>query len=340
MAYKKFPAARELQKELDQKKIHQLYLMLGEEEGEKDKCISIINRLTIPDDEERRSTTGRFHLDSDQLIDAVDFALSSSMFSSNRVCIIRNLEGFKSNKENRQLFSDLFSSLPESTCLIMTTTKNRPPDFIPSDMLEKIKVFQFWRHFDSDIFRYVHASLQQKGIIAEDKAINLLIARTGKDIKKIDEAIEMLYYSGQEGPLTAAEVENYITDVKDVSIYEFVDALFLKHPGALRLYKKIYEDGIPEGRIFYEINKNLDQLEKYYFLVNNGAGIDDALKECGIYSRNKDKFISFTRNYTEENIKALFPLLGRSEVKRKSSQISKKLISSPVFELVTTMIRI
>lgn len=206
-------------------------------------------------------------------------------------------------------------------------------------MLEKMNVTQFWRHFDSDIYKYIQTSFQKKGIPAEEKAINMLITRTGKDIKKIDEAIEMIYYSGLEGPLTVNAIENYITDVKDVSIYEFIDALFMKHPGALKLYKKIHEDGIPEGRIFYEINRHLDQLEKYYYLSNKGTGIDDALKECGVFPRNKDKFLTFTRKYTRENLKEIFPLLGRTEVNRKSSQVSKKLISSPVFELVTAMIR-
>lgn len=340
MAYTKYPAAKELISELKQGKTRHTYLMLGEEEGEKDKIIARITGMIIPDEEDRRTNTGRFHLDTDPLLGAADFALSSSMFSQKRVCVIRNIDSLKSGKENRRLFSDMLENLPESSCLIMTAGKNRPPDFIPSNFLKKIGVYQFWRHFDSDIFRYVQNSLQRHGMMADDRAIKAIIMRTGNDIKKIDEAIEMLRYSGLESPLTTAVVENIISDQRDVSIYEFIEALFSRKASTLRLYKKIAEEGVPEGRIFYEINRHLDQLEKYYYLTSRGSGIDEAIKACGVFSKNRDKFLSFTRSYSEEKLKKIYPILGDTEVKRKSGSLSKRPVSSPVFELTMNMLKI
>jgi len=337
MAFKKYPTVKELQKDLKQKKMHHSYLMLGEEEGEKDKYIGFMGKILIPDEEERRTATGRFHLESEPLLDAADFALSSSMFSSKRMCIIRNLDQMKSTKANREIFTEMMKNLPESTTLIMTTEKNRPPDFITSKMQEKLFIVQFWRHFDADIFRYLQGTLQKKGINMEEKAINILITRTGRDIKKIDEAVDMIYYSGLEGTITTQTVEDYITDVKDITIYEFIDALFMKKNTTLPLFKKLHEDGVPEGRIFYEINKTVDQLEKYYFLAGSGSSIDEALKGCGILPRNRDKFLSFSRSYPEVEIKRLFPLLGKAEIDRRGNTSSKKLISSSLFELVSRM---
>lgn len=338
MAFKKFPTVKDLKKDLQQKKLHRSYLMLGEEEGEKDKYLANMGKMIIPDDEERRNSTGRYHLETDGILEAADFALASSMFASRRICIIRNLDQMKSTKTNREVFTEMIESLPESTTLLMTAGKNRPPDFVTSKMQEKIYVVQFWRHFDADIFKYVQATLQKKGLNMEEKAINILIARTGKDIKKIDEAIDMIYYSGIEGTLTPQIVEEYITDVKDISIYEFTEALFQKKKSSLLLYKKLHEDGVPEGRIFYEINKTIDQLEKYYYLVNSGSSIDDALKSCGVFPRNRDLFLSYSRAYRREEIRKLYPLLGKAEINRRGAGTSKKLISSPLFELVTEMI--
>ena len=111
----------------------------------------------------------------------------------------------------------------------------------------------------------------------------------------------------------------------------------MKKNTTLPLFKKLHEDGIPEGRIFYEINKTFDQLEKYYFLAGRGSSIDEALKGCGILPRNRDKFLSFSRSYPEVEIKRLFPLLGKAEIDRRGNTSSKKLISSPLFELVSRM---
>ena len=91
----------------------------------------------------------------EKVLAAVDFALSQSMFSHQKVCIIRNIETLKSIESNKLLFRDLIGSLPDDTRLIMTSIKNSAPSIISTAVLKDVKVVQFWKYFDNDIHNYI-----------------------------------------------------------------------------------------------------------------------------------------------------------------------------------------
>jgi len=338
MALKKYPSSKVFKKELEGKKLSRLYLFMGEEEGEKDKFIQKILDLTFQNSEERNNSTGRFHIENDEFLAAADFALSQSMFSSTRVCIMRNIESLKSTKNNKLIFKDIMENLPDDTSLIMTTIKNRPPDFIPAAFLDKTKVVQFWKFFDNDIYNYIKAELKKTNLNIEEKALNLLIELTGKDIKKIDDALEMIKYSGQSDIITQNTIADLIHDVRNVSVYDFIDSLFKKQKRALHLFKKTLEEGTPEGRIFYEITRQVETLERYYILIEEGNNIDEAIKKCGIYSKNRDNFLSYTRLFPADKVKKIFKLITKADYKRKSGSSSKELVASPLFNLITEML--
>ena len=126
MAYVKYPTSKQLSKELEKNKLENIYIFLGEEDGEKEKIIEKILEIIFKDNKDKKNHIGKFNIyNNDDLISAADFALSGSMFSSEKACIIKNINNIKSADSSKLVFNDLISNLPLSTTLIMTSDKNK-----------------------------------------------------------------------------------------------------------------------------------------------------------------------------------------------------------------------
>ncbi|MCP4133959.1 MAG: DNA polymerase III subunit delta [bacterium] len=333
--------SKQFKKELDNKKLENLYLFTGEEEGEKDKYIRKIIDLTFSSEEDKVNSVGRYYIESNdkgEFMAAAEFALSQSMFSSERVCIIRNIDNLKAIAANKRIFLDLVEGLPTTTRLVMTTVKNSAPSFFSSAIIKQVKVVQFWRYFDSDIYNYIRISIEKFGMKIEERALTLLIELTGRDIKKVDDALEMIKYSGEQGAVTPAIIKNLIQDVKTVSVFDFVDLLFKKDKQSLNLLKKLVDDGTADLLVLSMITRQAEMLEKYYYWTAAGESVDEAMKKSGIYGKNRDKFLQYTRFYPAAKTAKLFPLLSKTDYRLKSSRLSSSLVSNPVFTLVTQMI--
>ena len=115
MSFQKFPDSRQLLVELKDKKLRKIYLFLGEEDGEKEKIIRKIIDMAIADDDEKNYSTGRFHMEYDEINSAIEFVSSGSMFSRTKVCVILNVNSIKARSKEAQLFNNLLKSFKIAT---------------------------------------------------------------------------------------------------------------------------------------------------------------------------------------------------------------------------------
>ncbi len=331
----KYPNAKQFKRELDGDRLEQRYLFLGEEEGEKDKCINRIMVMAFDDPGKRAHAAGRYHIENDEFLNGADFILSTSLFSSRRVCVMYNIDSLAAGKQGA--FLEMVRDIPEESILILTTREIRPPAFMTT-VLERFKVVQFWRYFDNDIYNYIVAGIRKLGLGIDESAVELLVERTGNDIKKIDDAIDMIRYSGKTGLVDTDLIMNCIDDVKDASVFDFVDALFRKDPRALALCKKVREDETPDLRILYLILRQAEMLETFYALVGEGVSPEDAMSRAGVYSKNREKFWRYTETFPRARLRRVFALISGTDYTLKSGSASKELIASPIFNLVSDML--
>ena len=341
MTYQKFINSKQFKKELESSGIPgRRYLFLGEEEGEKDKFINMMTGMILPDSAERGLSLSRFHIENNEFMEAASFALSSSMFSPGRICVLYNINQLAQDKNTISIFNEMNDELPEDMYLIMTSRENRPPKFIDSGMLNSIKTVQFWRYFDSDIRNYVNHTLSKHDIRIDEEVFNHLISMTGKDIKKIDDSLDAIIHSGLTGQLTLEDTVPLVEDMRDVSIFELVDAVFIRSRKSVYLLKKIMDEGTPELFIINMLARQADMIEKYHVLSEQGSPSGDILKKCGIPERAKDSFMRQVSGFNKDSINRVFRLLAAADYAVKSYRISREFISSPALELVFGIINI
>ena len=336
---KKFFNIKDLNKELNRNHVSDCYLFLGEEEGEKDKCINRIITMILGESDDAKNSVGRFYLDDNEdFLKAVDFTLSQSMFSNKKVAVLRNIDKLSSTNNNTYLFGDLIQNRFDSTTLIITSSENRPPSFFKAPIVEQFTVVQFWRFFDQDIYNYININIKKLNMSIDQKAVEKLIARTGKDIKKIDDAIDIIMYSGETGLITEDIIDKFVHDVKEVSVFDFLDALFILDKKSLTILKKLIEFSTPDLLLLNLIQKQADKFELYYDLIQNGQSQDEAIKKCGVTVRQSKKFILQAQRLNKHIIKDLFSLIGKADIQIKSGGTKKGIINNPLTQLVSDIL--
>lgn len=337
MSESKYPTPKQLEDELSNKKLHGIYLFIGEEEAEKEKLIDKIAGLIFISADDRTYSFGRFNAGNDEFPAAADFVLSQSMFSGRKLCLIKDIDRIRSSGADAALFNELLQDIPESNILIMTSGENRPPSCIPKTQINKIRIVQFWRLFERDLQNYIIKTIKKHGLTINGDAVNMLLGLLGRDIGKIDGAIEKMINSGVRSVITPEIVADLIQDEKDVSVFDFINALFKKNAGAYNMLFRLLESGIHELQILSMVVSQAEKIERFHFLVQKGMSADDAMREIKIYSAWKKDFIEQLNKNSHQTIKEVFPLIYKADYRIKSAG-NLSLISNPITELVTEML--
>jgi DNA polymerase III delta subunit len=347
MALKKYQTSKQFAVEISKGTKEKFFLFLGEEEGEKDKIISTILGYTFKENEDRVQNTGRYYINEDknaqeEFTSAADFTLAGSMFSSSRVCIIRNIENIKINDTIKNIMDDMMTSAPDGTIVIMTSMANQAPAWIEKKYENLVHVVQFWKNFDSDLLNYIRKHLNDKKISYDDKIIPLLIELTGNDIKKIDEMLDMISLTSKDIPLNETLVRDIAGEIREITVFEFVDSLFLKEKRSLSYLKKLLEEGTAELLILNMIIRQADALEKYYTLLDEKNNQEEAFIKLGLGASKikKDKFTAMLKKTGRENLLKVYPLIAKTEYSIKSTSIGSSIISNPVFVLASEILLI
>jgi DNA polymerase III delta subunit len=337
----RYPNSKQFRKELESGlPASTLYLFLGEEEGEKDKVIQLLLDRLLPGMEDRRGVVALFRAEEPgEIVRAAEFAVSPSMFSSSRVCVLRDAEKTPGGKSSADLARDMVENLAGGTTLIVTTGDNRPPSLIPADLLGRFRVVQFWRLFDQDIHNYVVHSVKKMGMEIDDDAVVRLLDLTGRDIKKIDEALDMIRFSGETDTVTAGLVKDFVHDVKRVTIFEYLDHFFSGDPRAMGELKKLLDAGTPDLLVLSMIMKEAESMERYLHLSSGGASRDEAMKGAGVNPRAADHFLRRLTRYDAGALRVLFGEIARVDRALKGAGRSRQLLTHPLFELTESVVR-
>ncbi len=329
--------AKELAKELKGGLIENRYLFLGEEEGLKDRMAEEILALLKKKYGKEDVVTGRFHAESGDLISAVDFVTSQSMFSAAKLAIIYEVDAIQAGKQNRYMLDDLYAGQPDSCTLIMASVQNKSPRALTAEMMKTTRIVRFWRLFESDAAAYIRNYMKRGRIDITDGAVRLLLELLGRDVRKIDGALEKLVFSGND-IVTEDTVALYVGDERDTTIFEFLEHLFRGSPRALNLLTTMIDDGVHELVILTMISRQCEAIGKYHHLARQGMSADEILSTLGIQERNRDGFLAQTRFLNPPDTGKAYAAIFLAENRIKDRNLSRSIIANPLFELASGIV--
>lgn len=329
MAKMSSPNAKQYLSSLKNGSLSQIYILLGEEESEKQKFIEKICSIKFSDNYDKSI----FRAENDEFLSFIDYSSSSMMFSPCKAAIFINADKAIKTKEEKSIFSEFISNIPDDTLVFMTISSNSAPKYLSGDLIQPVI---FWKPFESELKNYIIKSLKDRNINIAPSDADTIIRLTGRSVGKIDKAIERLSLSGEQTISSETIIKN-ISDEKSINIFEFIDALFLKQKNILDLFLKVKEGDVHELVIISFIKKECEKFEKYFSAQKNGFSSADALSKAGIYSKSQPRFLKSVSMFDYNKICTIQQHIYLTELKLKSSSYKNDL-SNPMIDLISEIV--
>lgn len=332
----KFPNSKIAAQSLSRGELATSYLFLGEELGEKERFISIIADLYFgkktPAEQRLIST---FFAQNGEVPAAAGFALSSSMFDPKKICVLSDIEKV-SVKGEQILVADMVRDLPDSTLLVLLSGDNNPPKYLSEETIGQMQPVVFWRLFENELQNHIMQSFKDKGRIIETAAARRIVSLTGRDLKKVNAAIDRVLIGTEENPVSEQTVISLIADEKEISIFELTDAILKRRKDSFRLLRKVLDEGSADLQILALLEREAKRIELYHDLKGKGLSHDDAIGELHINPKGMDDFLAYLRVFPEQGIREFMVLLSKADYAAKSSSYSSSILSGPVAGLIAS----
>ena len=132
--------------------------------------------------------------------------------------------------------------------------------------------------FESELQTYIVKKIRDAGRQADPYAATRIVSLTGRDLQKVDAAIDRVL-NGSEGPVTEKIVVSLIADEREINVFEFIDAFFKKRKDSFSLLKKVIDDGGSELGVIALMQREAERIESYHALRASGKNHEDAIAE-------------------------------------------------------------
>lgn len=331
--------ARDFMREIEKSLPGQIYLFTGEEEGLKEKCAARIFELLEKKYGKNGVVLSRFHAESGDLLKFYEFTLSPSMFTPSKLAVLSGTHAIQVTNENKRIFSESFSILPATSVIILFAEGYAIPKIIPKEYHDKLIHVKFWRFFQNDAEKYIMQSLQKLKIKYDHDALQCMITLLGNDVKKIDDAIEKISFSGHN-TITRDFLLDFLFDERESNVFEFIDSLLEKSPHSLRILHSLLLDGVYELSILALLVRNIENLLFYHKATAEGKTPSEIMNVLGIKEKQQQKFINHANHFTRTPLEKIFTLIHEAEDKIKGGWQYKSLLSNPLVELTEKIISI
>ncbi len=305
-----------------------IYLFIGEEEGEKERALSMI-LSSFP----KGQKIGRFHAESGEIVAAAEVLLQQDMFSEAKVSVIYGAEKLI-KKTDITLINEILDSDSSGTIILMSSSSTVPA------YMKKRKDFaevMFWRMFESDLHSYGAERFREAGRFASKDVLAAITSLTGRDFAKFDAAVDKILAYNDSKNIAVETVVAVVADEKEVKIFDFINSLFLGKKDALYLLSKVLGSGMHELQIFAFIWKEAERIEKYVSLKKSGMSDLDIADSIGVSASGKDEFLMRARRFDEAKIRRIFISLGNADSAVKGGQIAsdhETIVLNPLVEIV------
>lgn len=263
-------------------KILPVYFFPGPEVGKKRDRIAVIKQsLNGLDGEDPE--LHRFYPYDTEISEIVSLLQNGSLFSSRRLVIVADANALKA--ADIKIFKEYIASPSPEAILIFTTDEGPGSRDYPrslADALPKNAVEVFWEMFDRDKRGWVMRFLREKGLRADDGAIDLLLDVTEGTTDALREACDLLAFSVKtDQVITEDDIDKVLEHGREETVYSLFDR-FCKRDlgGVLEAYRKmIHSDPGAVDRVLSMLADPMVRLKEFTALVSRGLDPDNAARE-------------------------------------------------------------
>lgn len=333
----------ELRGQLKRREFAPVYLLFGAETYLRDLAAKTIADLVLVGSSLREFNEIEHSLSESKIQYALSDAEQLPLMDSRRVVKITDVRvSANSNKDNlkeddEEILARYLARPAETSIVIFVAAELDKRRKISKLLLEKCVAVEFSELRDAELIGWAKTKLKELNADADTRALNLLVALVGNNVRRLTNEIEKLAVAALPDKLITYElVESLVPDSREISNFDLTDHLLAKDKSrSLQVLKKILDDGAEPLMLLGLISYNFHRLFLSKELMRQGVDRKEIARIMKLHWSKQEDFLATARRTDAEKLSWVMQKIAETDVAIKTSKATPRLqIEMLVCELV------
>lgn len=264
-----------------------IYFISGDEPYQKDEALQQIRQAAIKQGFSERQV---YHVDRKFDWNILQQqANSMSLFAEKKLIELR----LQSNKpgEGTKHLTGYAQNLPADTILIIITPKLEPAQQNAKwfkTIAAAGAVIAVWPIERKQLPQWVQQQMRKRGLQPDAQALNLFCDRVEGNLLAADQEIEKLLLLSGQGPITAEDITELVTDSARYDVFALVDTLLAGDVDyGVRILYGLKGEGVEPVLIAWALTREIRQLVSMSTLVAQGTSIQAVCDQYRVWPKRQ-----------------------------------------------------
>lgn len=312
--------------------VSKLYFIWGEEDFLIDQKIKEIHSLM---QQESGEEVELIYLDADelnpqQLLEELEF---SPLFALQRMVVIKR--PFWLSKSQRKtsrnegilkVLQDYVQRDPGGQTLVITAAEHNASNPLVKLLDKEAAVHECKTATPQYLSGWIKNEFASRGRKIDAPALSMMV-KSGQDMYYLGNMIEKICLAYQGGTISVKEIEEQLDSRDEIKVFKLTDALLERNlTASFRSFYQLLEQGEHPIFMLYMTVRQFLSLGKVKHFQESGADSKEISRLTGMKDFSIKKLLGQARNFTWEEIEALFKQFLDADIKFKSSGQNEKII--------------
>ncbi len=318
----------DLWKQLKKREFAPIYLLFGAETYLRDLAAKTIAELVLADSSLREFNEIEHSLNDSKIQYALSDAEQLPMVDARRVVKITNVRvSANSNKDNlkeddEEVLNRFLSRPAETSIVIFVADELDKRRKISKLLLEKSVSVEFKQLEDNELIKWANDKLKELNSEADQRALNLLVALVGNNVRRLTNEIEKLSVAALPDKLITYElVESLVPNSREIPNFDLTDYLLTGDKRrALQTLKKILDDGAEPLMLLGLISYNFRRLFLSKELMRQGVDRKEVARVMKLHWTKQEEFLATARRTEAEKLSWIMRRITDTDLAIKTSK--------------------
>jgi DNA polymerase-3 subunit delta len=317
-----------LRNALRQRSIAPVYALFGPETFLRDRAVKAIADRSFDEGELRDFNETEFSLNVDgNLANALAAAEQMPMMSRRRVVLINDVRVAPTSardnlrEDDEAALAAYLEKPAEFSVLIFVAEEFDKRRKMAKLLIEKAVAVEFAELNDAELAKWARDRVRDSGSEIDERALRLLIAFTGPDVRRLTVEIEKLSTAALPGKMISSDlVESLVANAREISNFDLTDHLFAgRSSEAMRTLKKILDDGSEPLMLLGLISSNLRRLLMAKEAMERGIDRGQVARIAKLRYSDQEAFLAIARRTDRNTLSKAIKRLAETDLAIKTS---------------------
>ena len=302
-------------------KAEAVYLLLGPEEGEKEKFVEELKARLARERGGSLETVRAYPFDTD-LVEVLAQLQNGALFSSHRLTILNNLEAVGRERDIRLLAEYCARPARQATLVLVSAETRLGERFAKLEKAipaENRKVF--WELFESQKTGWIANFFRQRGLRIDPQATRFLLDMVENNTKQLQETCESLalFFGDKKGEgIGLEEVEKILYHSKEENVFTLFNRVAQRDlASALEILQKILlsRDG-ESTQLLAGLLSQFRRVKLFQELLRKSYSAEEAFRRLKLSSKRAQRvFQEAARRYSLAEVEAIVMLTAAFDMR-------------------------